>query len=55
MLMEDVPPTIDLVLVQLRDEMQVYFGGFAGRGSLTFIGMTGLVESLPSAEFLALR
>ena len=45
---------VDLVLVQLGDELQVYLSGLARGGPLTIIGMTGLIESLPGAELLAL-
>ena len=52
--MEKVSPSVYLILIQLRDEMEMYLGGLASRGPLAIVGVSRLAESLPSAELLAL-
>ena len=53
--MEEVSPPVDLVLIQLRDELQVYFGCLTGCGSLSVVVVSCLVKPLPGAELFALR
>ena len=55
MLVEKVPSAIDLILVQLGYELQVYLRGLSGRLSLAIVRIPRLVQLLPSAELLALR
>ena len=54
MLVEEVAASIDLILVQLSNKLQVYLGGLTCRGSLAVIWVPGLAKSLPSAELVAL-
>ena len=54
-LVQEIPASVDLVLVQLRDEVQVDLGCLAGGGTLPFVRVACFVEPLPGAELFTLR